>query len=326
MSLSKANEAFEIFKNGYNKQVIFYGPPGTSKTYTSTILAAKTLAMHDAFAPKLDTYEAAQEYLDGHQDCYKIVQFHPSYTYEDFIRGITMDMVKDANGNNQINYKVVDKVFGEIAVLAENDPNNAYVLIIDEINRAPLASVLGELIYGLEYRGDAFSTPYSKDDGSGHKDNTLKVPDNLYIIGTMNTADRSIGSMDYAVRRRFAFVSLPSEVEVVKASWDAFAKATPEAKVFVDSIEKLYQLVMECFVADTIADPSIDPEDIKLGHTYFLYSKEKCLDENNVVTIEKAKSYMEYRLNYQIKPILLEYIKDGLLKDTLKERIKTLSI
>lgn len=124
------------------------------------------------------------------------------------------------NTASQVTYQVVNKVFGDIAQEAQNNyiseqETVPYVLIIDEINRAPLASVLGELIYGLEYRGKAFSTPYTLGKGT----NQLIVPPNLFLIGTMNTADRSIGSMDYAVRRRFAFLSLPSEPQVIIDSW-----------------------------------------------------------------------------------------------------------
>ena len=142
-------KVIEIFKNGWNKQVILYGPPGTSKTYSATIIAAKLLAGSD----RVDTqnpYNSAQELLKNeYKDNYKIVQFHPSYSYEDFVRGIT---VKPAKRNNGITYVTESKIFEKFCKQAQGNKKQKYVLIIDEINRAPLASVLGELIYGLEYR------------------------------------------------------------------------------------------------------------------------------------------------------------------------------
>ena len=101
----------------------------------------------------------------------QIVQFHPSYSYNEFMATI------DARGINK------DGVFKKIANDARNHPDKKYVLIIDEINRANVSEVLGELLYGIEYRGQEITTGISNDDFS--------VPENLYIIGTMNTADRS---------------------------------------------------------------------------------------------------------------------------------------
>lgn len=204
-------KVIEIFKNGWNKQVILYGPPGTSKTYSATIIAAKLLAGSD----RVDTqnpYNSAQELLKNeYKDNYKIVQFHPSYSYEDFVRGIT---VKPAKRNNGITYVTESKIFEKFCKQAQGNKKQKYVLIIDEINRAPLASVLGELIYGLEYRESSIATPYAI---NGKQE--FSIPDNLYIIGTMNTADRSIGSIDYAVRRRFAFVQVKSNGEEIEGSW-----------------------------------------------------------------------------------------------------------
>lgn len=105
----------------------------------------------------------------------QIVQFHPSYSYNEFMETI------DARGVNK------DGVFKKIASDARNDPDKKYVLIIDEINRANVSEILGELLYGIEYRGQEITTGISNDDFS--------VPENLYIIGTMNTADRSLQAL-----------------------------------------------------------------------------------------------------------------------------------
>ena len=194
-----------------------YGPPGTSKTYSATIIAARFLAGSDRWDEEKqleeNSYKLAKRLLNDNniKARYKIVQFHPSYSYEDFVRGIT---VKPDKENNGITYVTEPKIFEEFCKQARKDEKKRYVLIIDEINRAPLASVLGELIYGLEYRGSSIATPYAIDEKYD-----FSIPDNLYIIGTMNTADRSIGSIDYAVRRRFAFVQVKSNGEEIEGSW-----------------------------------------------------------------------------------------------------------
>lgn len=100
---------------------------------------------------------------------------------------------------------------GNIAELAKKHKKTKFFLIIDEINRANLATVFGELIYGLEYRTEPVATPYSV-----NNNNRISMPDNLYIIGTMNTADKSIGGIDYAIRRRFLFFEQLPDVKVIK--------------------------------------------------------------------------------------------------------------
>ena len=284
------DEVLKIFKNGWNRQVILYGPPGTSKTYSSTIIAAAML--DGSFDTKAENaYDNASDVLKDNER-YKFVQFHPSYSYEDFVRGIT---VKTDNGT--IKYEPEAKIIEKFCKVCNNHKDEECVMVIDEINRAPLASVLGELIYGLEYRGEEFTTPYE----IGTKA-TLSIPDNLYIIGTMNTADRSIGSIDYAVRRRFAFVQVPSEPNAIAGSWKEIGK----------DVENLYDDLMDAengiFSQKFLADPETDVADIKIGHTYFL-SKGK----NSNLSPEDEIAYMNYRIDYQIRPIYMEYIKDGII-------------
>jgi len=158
---------------GDKRQIVFYGPPGTGKTYVAQALA---------------------EHLAG-KDRVKLVQFHPSYSYEDFFEGIRPRLTGDSGS---LAYELVPGPFRKLVDLAREDPAHAYVLIIDEINRANLAKVFGELYFLLEYRSTAIELLYS-----GEEDFTL--PENVFVIGTMNTADRSIALVDAAMRRRFAF-------------------------------------------------------------------------------------------------------------------------
>ncbi len=155
-------------------QIILYGPPGTGKTYLAKKLAA-------ALAPETKRRT--------------IVQFHPSTSYEDFFEGYRPDLGPDG----QMTYRLTP---GPLAILAERAESAAGVehyMVIDEINRANLPKVFGELLFLLEYRDEAVRTLYRPDD-------VFELPENLKFIGTMNTADRSIALIDAAMRRRFHFI------------------------------------------------------------------------------------------------------------------------
>lgn len=260
----------------YKPQIILQGPPGTGKTREAKRIAKALLGLGE------------NDSLEGNEQ-FKLIQFHPSYSYEDFVRGIIAETVDE-----KIKYSVKDKILGSFAQEALKDKDKPYVLVIDEINRANLSAVLGELIYALEYRGEAVQSMYAIDG-----ENNLILPPNLYIIGTMNTADRSVGHIDYAIRRRFAFVNvLPNELEK-------------------DFHKELFRAVSELFISnydEYISNPDIElkraltlsnefkSEDVWLGHSYFI-------TKNTPIDI---------RWEYEIKPILLEYIKDGILINDIK--------
>ena len=158
------------------KQVIFQGPPGTGKTYAARALA-RCLAL-------------------GDEDAVTLVQFHPSYAYEDFVQGFRPTLSDDG----QAGFVIRNGALVRAAERARDNPGARHFLIIDEINRGNLAKVFGELYFLLEYRDEAVELQYSE---SGEK---FSLPENLHIIGTMNTADRSIALVDLALRRRFYFV------------------------------------------------------------------------------------------------------------------------
>jgi MoxR-like ATPase len=165
------------------KHIIVQGPPGTGKTYVAERLA------------RLLTSET--------RGFHQIVQFHPSYSYEDFIQGI-----RPAVKEGSIYFRVMSGRFLDFCSQAsELDADDPCVLIIDEINRANLSRVFGELMYLLEYRRNKMSLAYGGD---------FEIPSNVYLIGTMNTADRSIRLVDYALRRRFTFVDLKPDYEVLR--------------------------------------------------------------------------------------------------------------
>lgn len=164
------------------RQAILYGPPGTGKTF---------VAQH------LTRY-----LLSGSDGCSSLVQFHPAYTYEDFIQGIRPKPSK----NGGLEYPVEPGRFLKFCEQARTCQGQC-VLIIDEINRANLAQVFGELMYLLEYRD------HDVELASGQ---TFSIPSNVRIIGTMNTADRSIALIDHALRRRFAFLPLYPDMNILR--------------------------------------------------------------------------------------------------------------
>jgi 5-methylcytosine-specific restriction protein B len=158
------------------RQLIFYGPPGTGKTFVAQALA---------------------DHLTGDPSASALVQFHPSYSYEDFFEGFRPRPTE----SGMVGFELVSGPLRRLADAAALDRTTPYVLIIDEINRANVAKVFGEMYFLLEYRDRAVSLQYS-----GEK--PFQLPRNLYIIATMNTVDRSIALVDAAMRRRFYFTPL----------------------------------------------------------------------------------------------------------------------
>ena len=196
------------------KQVIFQGPPGTGKTYV-----AQKLANH----------------LAGSEDRVTLVQFHPSYAYEDFVQGFRPTLEAGQPG-----FKLKDGPLRQAAERArqDEDRNIKHFLIIDEINRGQLSKVLGELYFLLEYRDEEMRLQYS--------DEPFSLPENLYIIGTMNTADRSIALVDAALRRRFYFVEFHPDREPVKSVLRRWLQANhPDMGWVADVVERANELLKD---------------------------------------------------------------------------------
>lgn len=249
----------------------------------------------------------------------QLIQFHPAYSYEDFVRGI----VVQTNKENQIEYVVVNRTIAAFAEKALKDQNGKYVLIIDEINRANLPSVLGELIYALEYRYNfkkenykeaAVDSLYDRAKIGEESDKILMLPDNLYIIGTMNTSDRSVGHIDYAIRRRFAFVNVLPDIEPISAA--GINKFKSVCELFIEEYDAVDWKNPQ-FKPSKYISSEFKPEDVMVGHSYFI-TKEKDDDDKPLDEIKQ----IELKLKYEIVPILKEYVKDGILKQS--KEIETL--
>jgi len=425
MTLEKANmEKYTTILKNLKPQMILQGPPGTGKTYT-----AKDIAFSMVFSKPISSDKEQKKkdlLLLEDSGRYKLIQFHPSYSYEDFVRGITVK-----NNESVIEYITENKVFAEIAkdalanflengkdieVITEEkwlkqriedyiislnsrfvngrvylndsktflksinsetkyfvcysdnytqfqnsgflinferfqdividtfkkdvdtcytefkgeyvelikpfikdfktfagemptliipekkDDIKNYILVIDEINRANLPSVLGELIYALEYRGEPVESMYEI---KGNR--KIIIPPNLYIIGTMNTADRSVGHIDYAIRRRFAFVDILPTIEPLKPF--ALPYFNTVSSLFVKNYDSMDWNNPKPESSDYLAT-DFRPEDVWIGHSYFMADDEEQL---------------KIKLRYEVQPILKEYLKDGILLESAKDIIYGIS-
>jgi MoxR-like ATPase len=418
----------------HKKQIVLQGPPGTGKTRLAKLISKKITKIskieENDKSSKLKTSDFNDNVTDKTYS--KIIQFHPSYTYEDFVRGISV--VNNEEG--KLEYKTKNRILGEFAqkalknyndfykesatysnevlldkyfdfflefindkieenqgfykltksvgiIILDEDafrykseaqgwnqngnrmlfkdikqafldsnldrqdlkhnenlsglakhhasyfirvlnlfqqflkeknlnfenkevdkaPLNNYVLIIDEINRANLSSVLGELIYALEYRGEAVESMYEIDG-----DRKITLPPNLFIIGTMNTADRSVGQIDYAIRRRFAFVDVLPKVLTETDLNDGRKYTEPKLFFNEDVFLKVEELFKKGKENSEYLSEEFNAKDVQLGHSYFIY----------------AEDNFSYNLEYEIKPILKEYVADGILKVSALKIIENL--
>ncbi|MBS1666718.1 MAG: AAA family ATPase [Bacteroidetes bacterium] len=301
---SSTDYAIYTVENIANTNISLKLETGTTQSPTyDKIMAAYQQKKWDGGTTGGDAYEAAiakYVYLNLlPSENYKLIQFHPAYSYEDFVRGITAK----SNGT-QVEYETVNKALALFAQKAVDNSSTNFVLIIDEINRANLPSVLGELIYALEYRGEKVDSMY---DIEG--DNSLVLPPNLYIIGTMNTADRSVGHIDYAIKRRFAFVDVPpSDIAIDEVITDA--DLNRKAKALYANVSKLFN-EEKTVDKPTYLQSDFKAKDVQLGHSYFLAN---------------THSELKMKLEFEIKPILFEYVKDGVLSPEAEKEIKALKV
>jgi 5-methylcytosine-specific restriction protein B len=239
LSLSFLEEVTSLLNE--KRQLVFEGPPGSGKTFVAGLFARQFAGLPLASLPTNQV---------------DIVQFHQSYGYEDFVQGIRPETDREG----KLRYVVRDGIFKNLCNLAAENPDRKFVLLIDEINRGNIARIFGELLLLLEYREQRARLPYAAETGD---DAYLSIPTNLYLIGTMNSTDRSLAQVDYALRRRFYFVHF-SPVENGRAPvLESWLKANQFAS---EDRARLLRL----FVALNQRVEELLGPDFQIGHSYFM--------------------------------------------------------
>jgi len=230
------------------RQVILYGPPGTGKTYWAE-QAALELASRKAFNKPYSLLEEEERAVilgDGkNSGLVRLCCFHPSYGYEDFVEGIRAGVA-----GGQTVFSIRDGIFKSICADARDKSDRVHFLIIDEINRGDISRIFGELITLIEVdkRGKELILPISGE--------RFSVPDNLYIIGTMNTADRSIALLDAALRRRFGFYELMPDYSLL----EGITIQDLPLGVWLRELNKRIVLYV-----------GRDARNLQIGHSYFMH-------------------------------------------------------
>ena len=260
---------------------ILYGPPGTGKTYNSVFYSVGIIEKNESiFKLKNDdkVFKKFKEYKD--KNLIKFITFHQSYGYEDFIEGIRPHLKEESK---DLKYILHSGIFKDMCKRAKNDKENNYVLVIDEINRGNISKIFGELISLIESskrEGEKEEMevilPYSKE--------KFTIPKNLYIIGTMNTADRSIALLDIALRRRFNFIEIMPQYDILKDVADI------KIALLLSTLNERIEFLLD--------------REHTIGHSYFL----------NINTFEELVKVFKN----SIIPLLQEYFYDDF------EKIKTI--
>ena len=250
----QADDLYDLLLD--KKQIILYGPPGTGKTYVAQELAKWITGLAKPAADRVE-----------------IIQFHPAYSYEDFIEGIRPESKQTGDGRFMVDYPPRPGVFRRFCRIAQENPDRAYVFVIDEINRGNIPRIFGELMLLLEYRERDVPLPYSGE--------RFRIPPNVYLIGTMNTADRSIALVDFALRRRFHFFQFCADPDLLER-W------LVEHPLPIPYLAKLYRRLSQ----EAIDDPAY-----AVGVSYFM---DKSLTEAKLARIWR-RSIIPYLAEYHVE-------------------------
>lgn len=289
-------------------QVVLQGPPGTGKTYLAkAYISWATGGRRDEghLQRVLDALPLHERTVEGVADeimrrglpaVWEIVQIHPSYEYTDFVRALVAEPV--AGG---VTFTPKHRVLSFMSALGEElasrGESTELILILDELNRGNIPAIFGELLYALEYRNEPVATPYSVDGST-----SIAVPKSLQIIGTMNTADRSIAVIDYALRRRFVFLDVPATSGPI-TSHPGYKTARAQQIAL-----QLFAMVGELVSGATIG--------IQVGPSYFMPSSSAETEDDVIAGLAQS-------LIYEVLPLLSEYALEGEVEPDDLEKFKS---
>ncbi len=277
LSRAELEDILKILR--FKKNIILQGAPGVGKTFIAKRLAYALMRQ-----------EASQRV--------QMIQFHQSYSYEDFIQGY--------RPNDKESFTLKNGIFYEFCKKAQRDPDNSYIFIIDEINRGNLSKIFGELMMLIEpdKRGKEYAIPLTYAQAT---DDRFYIPENLYFIGTMNTADRSLAMVDYALRRRFSFISLSPKFETFE--FKAFLQSKGVEKELVDKIVRK----MSALNKEITKDDKNLGIGYQIGHSFFCPNDGFDAYDNN---------WYQCVVQHEIRPLLEEYWFDKL--DDVDKHVKSL--
>lgn len=314
-------------------QIILYGVPGTGKTHSAKELIKqwikkewddnkdKLVDYQFGSIPKNNSsifsvrnkriiYKDTKQYI-GNQTIWEIMQFHPNTTYQDFIGGIA----PKTNREGSLAYELRNGKFKEFCEYARANPNNKFVFIIDEINRANLSEVLGELLYALEYRDEGITIP--------NFDKPFVIPSNVYIIGTMNNVDKSLSTFDLALRRRFGFYEVKPNLESLnkilsfeaKKQDDLASGKAPGKKTRVPLISEMKNYITRCENLNKKIIEKLGDKNAQIGQAY--YGKIKHFLNQNEGNQVVTPFHLQKLWDYHLEPLLQEYV--GFMDDGEKK-------
>lgn len=303
----------------YDKNMILYGPPGTGKTYSAAIYAVAICDNKDINDVKVMNYDDVmdryRELLSPECERVSFTTFHQSYGYEEFIEGIKPVLNNEENNTSKsgvdIGYKIVDGAFKSFCDKARLNKDKPFVFVIDEINRGNVSKIFGELITLMEdtkrermKESISVVLPYSG--------KSFSVPSNVYIIGTMNTADRSIALIDTALRRRFQFIEMMPDVSVLE-------NIDIEGLNVAEMLEKINERIT--FLYD---------REHTIGHAFFTkLAKEKTVDtlhsifKKSVIPLLQEYFYEDYQ---KIQLVLGDNSKEDRYKFIVEENVNVKDI
>ena len=233
---------------------------------------------------------------DDAESHWSIVQFHPSYGYEDFISGVKAETI-----NGKLTFEQKKGIFLKMAIAAKQNPDKNYYLIIDEINRGVLGRIFGELILTLEYRGLEVHLP--------DEDEPLNIPDNLFLIGTMNTADRNIALVDHALRRRFLIVEMLPDEKQLNNYHDTKKNSNKIRELTLGAFKTTQEVFYKPGTNEYNPDMNgYNMQDYAVGHTYFMAD---------------SKEQLLMNIKHQVIPLLGEYRREGVITKAAFEKVKS---